>query len=548
MGTGVGAYSSPISGLTSGATYYYRAYATNSVGGIVYGTEYSIVVPSPPTVPSTTAATSIGQTTATTGGNISSDGGQSLTVAGVCYGTTSNPTTANSKVTTALVTGVFTSNLTGLTASTLYYVRAYAANYFAITYATQISFTTASAAVAPTVGSTTAITSITQTTASSGGTITSDGGSAITAKGICWSTSSGPVATGSHTSDGTGTSTFTSAITGLTGNTLYYVRAYVTNGVTTSYGNQVTFTSGPVGPTVGTTVAVNTIGQTTASSGGSTITDGGSAITAKGVCWSTSSGPVATGSHTSDGTGTSTFTSAITGLTGNTLYYVRAYVTNGVTTSYGNQVTFTSGPVGPTVGTTVAVNTIGQTTASSGGAITSDGGSSITAKGVCWSTSSGPTIANSKTSDGTGTTSFTSNLTGLTAGTLYYVRCYATNGVTTNYGTEVSFTTSSAAITLNIVASMVNQTSTQTIINWFANLSSVAPANTVFNLTVTNVSGSGTHSVAVNIYAGQQTNISLETDMYARLVGSNYTATCVLSSTPSGYTPGTTGAYIIPKQ
>jgi hypothetical protein len=91
--------------------------------------------------------------------------------------------------------------------------------------------------------------------------------------------------------------------------------------------------------------------------------------------------------------------------------------------------------------TTLSVNSITSTTAISGGNISSDGGSIVTARGVCWSTATGPTIANSKTINGTGTGGFVSNLTGLTTATTYYVRAYATNTSGTSYGNEVSFVT-----------------------------------------------------------------------------------------------------------
>jgi uncharacterized protein (TIGR02145 family) len=94
----------------------------------------------------------------------------------------------------------------------------------------------------PTV-TTAAVTSITQFTATSGGDISSDGGASVTARGVCWNTSSNPTTAGSHTTDGTGTGTFVSNITGLTGGTLYYVRAYATNSVGTSYGNELTFST-----------------------------------------------------------------------------------------------------------------------------------------------------------------------------------------------------------------------------------------------------------------------------------------------------------------
>jgi len=91
--------------------------------------------------------------------------------------------------------------------------------------------------------------------------------------------------------------------------------------------------------------------------------------------------------------------------------------------------------------TTAAVSGVTQTTAECGGTITSDGGAPVIARGVCWSTDSIPTIADSKTTDGSGMGSFTSSITGLTDSTAYYVRAYATNSVGTGYGSIRSFTT-----------------------------------------------------------------------------------------------------------
>jgi len=99
---------------------------------------------------------------------------------------------------------------------------------------------------------TSAVSDITQTTATCGGNVTSDGGATVTTRGVCWNTSSNPVTTGSHTTDGSVTGVFTSSITGLTASTNYYARAYATNSVGTAYGNVVNFT----------TSAALTIGQT----------------------------------------------------------------------------------------------------------------------------------------------------------------------------------------------------------------------------------------------------------------------------------------------
>jgi uncharacterized protein (TIGR02145 family) len=233
----------------------------------------------------------------------------------------------------------------------------------------------------------------------------------------------------------------------LTGNTPYYVRAYATNIAGTAYGSQVSFTTTVTGtvPTVITTNITN-ITQTTATGVGDVIAQGSSSVTARGVCWSASSNPTTSNTHTTDGSGTGSFTSSLTGLTGNTPYYVRAYATNIAGTAYGIQLSFTTTGTGtvPTV-TTDTITNITQTTATGGGNVTAQGSSSVTARGVCWSASSNPTIFDSHITDGSGTGSFTINLTGLTAFTPYYVRAYATNIAGTAYGNEVNFTTTGSS-------------------------------------------------------------------------------------------------------
>jgi len=135
----------------------------------------------------------------------------------------------------------------------------------------------------------------------------------------------------------------------------------------------------------------------------------------------------------------------------------------------------------PTV-TTAAISNITQTTATDGGNVTSQGSSSVTSRGVCWSTSQNPTITNSHTTDGSGTGSFTSNLTGLTTNTHYYVRAYATNITGTAYGNQVSFTTTGSS------GGQPCPGMPTIIINHVAG--SVAPVNkTVTYGTVTNIPG-----------------------------------------------------------
>ncbi len=92
--------------------------------------------------------------------------------------------------------------------------------------------------------------------------------------------------------------------------------------------------------------------------------------------------------------------------------------------------------------TTAGITKITTTSASTGGNITSDGGSAVTARGVCYNTTGNPTIANTRTIDGAGSGLFTSDLSLLAPHTYYYVRAYAANKAGTAYGNEVGFTTS----------------------------------------------------------------------------------------------------------
>ena len=129
----------------------------------------------------------------------------------------------------------------------------------------------------------------------------------------------------------------------------------------------------------------------------------------------------------------------------NTNYNPASMSTSGTRLTSNNQIQLTIIPNGPTTElptvTTTAVSNIAPTTAMSGGNVTADGGADITARGICWSTSQTPTISGNHTTDGTGTGSFNSTMTGLTPSTTYYVRAYATNSEGTAYGEVVSFTT-----------------------------------------------------------------------------------------------------------
>ncbi|WP_169515405.1 S-layer homology domain-containing protein [Anaerovorax odorimutans] len=219
--------------------------------------EYIASSATAPTV-TTQPVSSIGTTTATGNGNITSLGVPNPTAHGVCWNTTGNPTTADSKTDegAAAAAGAFTTSITGLTANTTYYVRAYAINSAGTSYGSQVSFTTS--VTAPTV-TTQNVSSIGTTTATGNGNITNLGAPNPTAHGVCWNTTGNPTTADSKTDEGAAEAagTFTTSITGLTANTTYHVRAYAINSAGTTYGSDVTFT------TLDTTAPILTAGAVT---------------------------------------------------------------------------------------------------------------------------------------------------------------------------------------------------------------------------------------------------------------------------------------------
>jgi hypothetical protein len=168
--------------------------------------------------------------------------------------------------------------------------------------------------------------------------------------------------------------------------------------------------------------------------------DGGVTIIDRGVCWSNEQEPTIEGDHLSGGYGIGHYTCDLTELEHATKYYVRAYAVNSYGTGYSEEMVVDILPYTASV-TTNEVTNISFYAAECGGNVTDDGGGTIIARGVCWSTSHNPTIDDTHTTDGTGLGEFTSLLSGFEIGAAYYVRAYATNENGTAYGIEVIFRT-----------------------------------------------------------------------------------------------------------
>lgn len=192
---------------------------------------------------------------------------------------------------------------------------------------------------------------------------------------------------------------------------------------------------GPTVPTVETAEVTN-IKSKMATGGGKVTSSGGFAVTKRGVCWSTSQYPTVTNDHTEDGTGAGEFFSNIGNLQPKTTYYVRAYAENEKGVAYGNQVTFTTESGVPTVQTKL-VRVDGKTIVYYEGTVTDSGDSPVTARGICWGTST-PTTSNQKSSDGDGVGGYSGSITVSDVHTQnLYIRAYATNESGTAYGEAI---------------------------------------------------------------------------------------------------------------
>jgi hypothetical protein len=243
-----GNFSVELSGLTRNTTYYARAYVySNSSMLYSYGNTISFTTTnastSTPTVSTTAASTdpSCSNSTANLSGSITSNGNETITVAGFQYATDVNFSGAINETTGT--SSPFSTALRSLTAATVYFVRAYATNSVGTGYGATLSFTTA-AATLPTVSTQSAF----QTPPNSisvNGTLSCRGGSPITSAGFQYSTNNDNFTAGVLTITSSlmsGQTSFFGTITGTTQGQTYYIRAFATNSTGTSYGSMVSTT------------------------------------------------------------------------------------------------------------------------------------------------------------------------------------------------------------------------------------------------------------------------------------------------------------------
>lgn len=434
-----GVYTATIDGLSDGTTYYIRYEISNRWSSISIEkvSKFTTILGTIPTI-TTIAATDITQNQAVVGGIIKDNGGMAVTQHGVVYSTSSSPTVeSGTKVDNQVDSATFTCVLRDLSFATTYYARAYAINKKGIAYGEAVSFKTKSISAAL---DNISVTDVKSTSAIIKGALLHDGGEPITAMGICYGLTQSPTSANATVvnveSQG---QSFSVQLSQLKKGTTYYARAFAKNRNGIAYSNEVSFNTLTEVPTVVTT-SISDVSYTSVTVSGNVTDGGGLEVTGRGICYATNPSYYFTRVPDDDDSGVGEYTCNITGLQDGTTYYVRAYAINSKGYAYGEILSFTTKEkVMPTVKTTSATN-ISYNTATVGGAVQDDGGANVMQRGICYSTSPNPTTVSDNTAIGVGAT-FTCNLTGLQAGTTYYVRAFATNAKGTAYGEQVTFTT-----------------------------------------------------------------------------------------------------------
>lgn len=289
---------------------------------------------------STTPVTNITATNATSGGNITSDGGATITASGVCWGTSANPTTSDSKTSENVFIGQYTSVISGLNAGTTYHVRAYATNSVGTAYGADLTFSTLGQVPACV---TLAATNITPNGATLNGSVNPNFLTTVVTFEYGTTTSYGQTATATQSPvTGNNVTNVSVDITGLSVGTTYHYRLKAVNSLGTVYGSDMSFITSGQAPTAVTQVASNVTG-TGATLNGTVNANHLSTTVTFEYGTSNSYGSTVTAFQSPITGNTATNVSAnITGLNPGITYHFRVKAANALGTVYGNDISFTT--------------------------------------------------------------------------------------------------------------------------------------------------------------------------------------------------------------
>lgn len=442
-------FSCNIENLETLKTYYARSYVVQE-GNLIYGNIVSFSTSQQATEVSTSAATKVGANTATLNGSIIKPGIPAFTEKGFCYSNRNNiPDISDHRESVSgTASGKFSLQLNTLEYPSTYYARAYAIQGGGVVYGNVVSFNTAGE---QTVVSTSAVTDVAASTATFNGMISNEGTPPYTERGFCYSKNSNPSITSNKIrATGSGTGAFSAQVNNLDYPAHYYVCSYVMQGGEPVYGNTVSFTTETREATVRTSAAtdISTNGATL----NGIITDLGiPAATRRGFVYSsTTSNPTISNDHVDEYlVNMAAFKKSITGLSGGTTYYARAYAYQDGDYVYGNTVSFTTSSE-PSVRTDSPTDLKADESMFSifwsvtfNGTVTDAGNPAYSSRGFVYATTTNPTVGTGTTVtvSGSGTGRFSANVKNLNNVQTYYVRAFVKVGNKYYYGTTQSFST-----------------------------------------------------------------------------------------------------------
>ncbi|MCH8488115.1 MAG: hypothetical protein LAT75_14725 [Candidatus Cyclonatronum sp.] len=434
-GQGAGSFSVTLGELLHDTQYFLRAYSL-SAAGVGYGNTVSFITMNGVPGIQSQSAESVTAFSASVRTVIDSDGGDAITLRGICYSASADSDQSPNCIESGQGTGVFDVTIENLTPDTSYFVRAFAENGVARHFGNQISFNTNDGLPGIT---TTPATEITAFTARTGGVINTDGEAPVIERGVCVSTAENPTLEDTCFSSGVGEGSFTVILEGLMYDTQYHIRSFAQSETSVGYGNQETFITRN-GIAELTTNAVSNILAFSAVVGGEITDDGGAQITARGACYATSENPSLEDTCVSAGLGLGSFEVSFSELNPDTEYFVRAYAQNDVGLYFGAQVNFTTNDGLPGITTTPA-SEIRAFSVLTGGVIEADGEAPVTERGVCYAATETPTLNDTCIAAGEGIGTFSVIIEGLTPDSQYFARAYSVSAAGVAYGNDEGFTT-----------------------------------------------------------------------------------------------------------
>ena len=300
------------------------------------------------------------------------------------------------------------------------------------------------------------------------GKINTINGSALIESGICYSITSMPTVDANKIKRlDNSSSSISVKLDKLVPETKYYVKAYAINTIGTAYGEEVSFVTLKAEVATVLTSEAKNITPYTVILGGEVKDNGGYEVTNRGICWSTTSTTPSVGAAGSNavmaGNGIGPYQIEVKSLNPGVKYYVRAFAESKAGIGYGSVISSSTNKANvPENVVTSFISNIMMNSAVAGGRVGNDGGSTILARGICFSNSNPlPTINNSIVSSSQASSGeFSVNLTGIQANTTYYARAYASNSIGIAYGAVLEFKTSAPSIPSGIGTNFISNIST----------------------------------------------------------------------------------------